>query len=450
MAKPLADIKRKVTQARSDIEQAHMEMNDTRMDPATINKVRQCRDELLGWQEIEESILRQRSKLKWLRLGDGNNKYFHATIKARQTSNSIYSLQKEDDTILKTHEDIEEEILTSYRKLMGTAEEVRNGIDVSAMREGPQLNNDQRVNLTVPVTEQEVVNALHNIDDMKAPGKDGYEAYFFKKSWTIMKKDIMRVVDDFFVNGKLFKPAKCTLVTLIPKSKEAKMIKEYRPISCCSTLYKIISKIITIRMGKVLNTILGQNQAAFIPGQVIHNHILLTYELMRGYSRHGGTPRCMVQMDIQKAYDTIDWRAMEHVLIEVGFPRTFVNWIMLAVTSVTYQFNINGTYTKAMEARRGLRQGDHMSPLLFIIMMEYLNRCLNRLKNNPNFNFHSKCEKLNITNLCFVDDLLLFARGDVESARLMMTAYNVFSLSTGLKYNPAKCCIFFGGCGPNR
>lgn len=72
--------------------------------------------------------------------------------------------------------------------------------------------------------------------------------------------------------------------------------------------------------GEVLNTIVGQNQAAFIPGQVIHNHILLTYELMRGYSRHGGTPRCMVQMDIQKAYDTIDWRAMEHVLIKIGFP----------------------------------------------------------------------------------------------------------------------------------
>ncbi|XP_050909683.1 uncharacterized protein LOC127123515 [Lathyrus oleraceus] len=136
---------------------------------------------------------------------------------------------------------------------------------------------------------------------------------------------------------------------------------------------------------------------------------------------------------------------MEHVLTEIGFPRTFVNWIILAVTSVTYQFNINDTYTKTMEGRHGLRQGDPVSPLLFVIMMEYLNKCFKRLKNNPNFNFHSKCEKLNITNLCFANDLLLFARGDVEFVRLMMTAYNVFSLSTRLKFNPAKCCIFFGG-----
>ena len=102
-------------------------------------------------------------------IGGWEKQIFPCHIKSRQISNSIYSLQKEDETILKNHDDIEEEVLTFYRKLMGTADEVRNGIDVSAMKEGPQLNNDQRVNLIVPVTEQEVVNALNSIDDMKAP-----------------------------------------------------------------------------------------------------------------------------------------------------------------------------------------------------------------------------------------------------------------------------------------
>ncbi|GAU21086.1 hypothetical protein TSUD_10030 [Trifolium subterraneum] len=189
-------------------------------------------------------------------------------------------------------------------------------------------------------------------------------------------------------------------------------------------------------MGEVMTSIVGQNQAAFVPGQIIHNHILLTYELIKGYNRKGGTPRCMMQLDIQKAYDTIDWKAMECVFNEVGFPNQFTYWIMLVVTSVSYRFNINGNYTTSMEANRGLRQGDPISPLLFVIMMEYLNRCFQRMQKNQNFNFHAKCEKIGLTNLCFADDLLLFARGDEGSVTLMMEAFDKFSKSTGLKCLP--------------
>lgn len=108
-------------------------------------------------------------------------------------------------------------------------------------------------------------------------------------------------------------------------------------------------------MRKVMKNIVGQNQVVFIPGQVIHNHILLTYELIKGYHIIGGTPRCMMHMDIPKADDTIDWKAMECVLNEVGFPRKFTKWIMLTVTSESYIFNISGNYITIMHAKIGLQ-----------------------------------------------------------------------------------------------
>jgi hypothetical protein len=197
-------------------------------------------------------------------------------------------------------------------------------------------------------------------------------------------------------------------------------------------------------MGEVMTSIVGQNQAAFVPSQIIHNNILLTYELIKGYNRNGGTPRCMMQLDIQKAYDTIDWNALECVLNEVGFPKQFSKWFMIIVTSVSYRFNINGNHTTVMKANRGLRQGDPISPLLFVIMMEYLNTCFQKLQKNHNFNFHAKCEKLSLTNLCFADDILLFSRGDAGSVSIMMETFEKFSKSTGLKVKPSKCCIFFG------
>lgn len=88
------------------------------------------------------------------------------------------------------------------------------------------------------------------------------------------------------------------MVTLIPKSDEATSIKDFRPIAGCTILYKIISKVLTARLGKVLGNIISPCQAAFIHGQQIYNHILLAYDLIKGYTRKGGTPKCMMHLDL--------------------------------------------------------------------------------------------------------------------------------------------------------
>lgn len=141
-----------------------------------------------------------------------------------------------------------------------------------------------------------------------------------------------------------------TVVTLVPKYSASKTITDFRPIVGCSTFYKVISKILTTRLGGDLDTIISKSQAAFFPGQKIHNHILLEVELLKGYNRNNGTPRCMIQLDLQKSYDMVDWGSLESILQEVGLPRQFVNWIMTTMTIVSYRFKINGTYTDRMEA----------------------------------------------------------------------------------------------------
>jgi hypothetical protein len=152
-----------------------------------------------------------------------------------------------------------------------------------------------------------------------------------------------------------------------------------------------------------------------------------------------------MQMDIQKAYDTVDWNALEKILSEVGCPQQFTKWVLTMVSTVSYRFNVNGHQSEIMAAKRGLRQGDPISPMLFVIVMECLNRYLYKMQKDCDFNYHPKCDKLKITNLCFADDLLMFSRGDKVSVEMMMRAYGKFSKATGLVVNPQKCRIYCAG-----
>ncbi|XP_058782964.1 uncharacterized protein LOC131657602 [Vicia villosa] len=416
---------------KTDLLQAQDNLIVDRMNIDKIEKVKVCTEALIHWHELNVQILRQKAKIHWLREGDSNSAYFHASLKAKHQSTNLNILYKEDGTPIIQPEDIVQEMCKYYKNLMGTKENNIKVVDITAMRKGPQLSMTQRASLIAPITVEEIKKALRGIGDLKSPGVDGYGAKFFKTNWNLIEHDLIAVVEEFFGKNVMLRAFNETMVTLIPKHNAAKIIKEFRPIAGCSTFYKVISKILTTRLGGVLGTIIRKFQAAFVPGQKIHNHIFLAAELLKDYNRNNGTLRCMVQLDLQKAYDMVDWGSLESILQEVGLPRQFVSWIMTTVTTISYRFKINGAYTDRMEARRDIRQEDPLSPLLFVITMEYLNRLLVQMQENPNFNHHSKCERLQITNLTFADDFLLFARGDQGSVELMQQTLHIFLDSTG-------------------
>ncbi|CAK8532031.1 unnamed protein product [Lathyrus sativus] len=223
------------------------------------------------------------------------------------------------------HQKIEEEILKFYKDLVGKSVGKLKSINLVDLRNGPQLNNDQRDALSCSIFDAKIKTALYGIHDNTAPGIDGFGAKFFKASWDIIKEDLGKAVREFFGSSCLLNAMNCTLVTLIPKVNNATMIKDYRPISCCTTLYKVISKIMANRLSKVLNSIIDNSQAAFVPGNHIQDHILLAFELIKGYNTNGAPPRCMIQMGLQKANDTIEWCALEAIMKEMSFPQKFIN-----------------------------------------------------------------------------------------------------------------------------
>lgn len=159
----------------------------------------------------------------------------------------------------------------------------------------------------------------------KVPGVDGFPIECFTKHWQEVGNDICDATRQFFTTGKMHRGINCTAVALIPKVKNPSHVKDYRPITCCTTLYKIITKVLISRIKKVIGGLIGDSQSAFIEGRSITDNIIFTHELFKGYNRKGISPRCVLKVDMRKAYDTLDWFFLERMLIELGFPQKFIS-----------------------------------------------------------------------------------------------------------------------------
>lgn len=155
-----------------------------------------------------------------------------------------------------------------------------------------------------------------------------------------------------------------TLLTLFPKIENPSFIDDYRPISCCNIIYKCITKIIAIRMKKVLKSLVSKNQSAFISGRSIQNNIMLAHEIVRNYHRSNGSPRCSLKVDLGKAYDTVSWEAIMLCLQIIGFHEIFVGWIYVRISKAKFSVLVNVSPYGYFYASRGLRQGSPLSVLI--------------------------------------------------------------------------------------
>lgn len=158
--------------------------------------------------------------------------------------------------------------------------------------------------------------------------------------------------------------------------------KNFRPISLCNFTYKVVSKIITTRMGKIINNIISPNQGAFVKGRWIADNSVIAQEIAHKVNTHKGKKGLMmIKIDMMKAYNKLEWSFIGKVLKAWGFSRDFQFLIFNCISSVEYEILVNGNKTKTVKPARGLRQGDPLSPFLFILSAEVLYRLLDKNEN---------------------------------------------------------------------
>ncbi|KAL5861835.1 hypothetical protein ACOSQ4_003131 [Xanthoceras sorbifolium] len=198
-------------------------------------------------------------------------------------------------------------------------------IDDDLMRRAipKRISGDQCATLGREVSDDENKAVLFSLKDNKAPGPDGYNATLFKKAWSVVGDDVLHAIRSFFSSGRLLKQVNATMIALIPKVPNPSKVGDFRPISCCNTIYKCIAKIIANQVQMVLPDI-GPFQSAFVADKRISDNILLSRELLRNYHRDGAHPRCALKVNLMKAYDSVRWDFLVAILQIVGFPEQMI------------------------------------------------------------------------------------------------------------------------------
>ena len=263
---------------------------------------------------------------------------------------------------------------------------------------------------------------------------DGLTAEFFKFFWVDLGKFIVKSVNYAYKNGSLSVTQNQGIITCIPKpNKPRHFLKNWRPISLLNVIYKLMSSVIANRLKSVLDKIISDNQKGFISGRYIGENIRTIYDILFE-TKQQNIPGLMLSIDFQQAFDTVSWKFKDKTLDYFNFGPSIKKWIKLFQTGAQSCILQNGYLSESFTLQRGCRQGDPISPYIYILCVEILGKMIRNDSNLQGIKINNKEFKL-----CqYADDTQVFLNGSKNSLHQLMLILKKFYNMSGLKINEDK------------
>jgi hypothetical protein len=198
----------------------------------------------------------------------------------------------------------------------------------------------------------------------------------------VVRKDFLVSIEQFFKNHNLQRNHNHSFLALVPKMSVSHTAHQFRPISLCNIIYKIISKILANKLKSFLPKIISLLQSALVPKMNIQNNIILAQELLHTFKSKRGERGLYVNEAIGKAFDRMEWSFLIAILEKLGFSPLWLSWIRICISSTSFSILLNGNPLGFFSPGRGLRQGDSLSRFLFILGAEVFSRLMFKEEKN--------------------------------------------------------------------
>ena len=294
---------------------------------------------------------------------------------------------------------------------------------------------EDNLSLIADFSEEEIREAIWQCEGNKSSGPDDYNFNFIKKSWDIMKGEVVAAVKLFQVSGYILKGCNASFIALVPKVRDPLKLEQYRPISLVGAMYKIISKVLSCRIKKVLPSVIDESQSAFLKDIGILDSVLIANEVVEDFRRNGRKGLCL-KVDYEKAYDSVRWEFLYHIMQRMGFHSRWINWVRACLESASISVLVNGSPTEEFCPSRGLRQGDPLVPFLFLVVAEGLAGLVRQaLKANLLTGVKIGRNEVEVCLLQFADDTLFMCEDSFHNVVTIKAILRGYELASGLKIN---------------
>ena len=370
--------------------------------------------------------------------GDANSKFFHGYMSSRCRQNAI-NVVSVDGVSVDGVQNIRAAVYQHFSSHFKSGRGERPRLEDTHFC---KLTYHEAGTLTRPFVVEEVKQAVWDCDSFKSPGPDGISFDFIKHFWDLVKDDFMRFMVEFHRNGKLTKGLNSTFIALILKVSSPQQFNDFRPISLVGCWYKVLAKVLANRLQNVIGSVVSDTQSAFVKGKQILDGILIANELVDNAKR-ANKELLMFKVDFEKAYDSVDLKYLDMVMGHMNFPTLWRKWINECIGMAKASVLVNGSPTDEFPIERGLRQGDPLSPFLFLLAAEGFNVLMNALVGAQIFRGYGigRANEVRITHLQFADDTLIIGEKSWLNVRSMRAVLLLFAEISGLKVNFHKSML---------